>query len=293
MGRALADALAARGHELVVLSRTARSSPHRTVVWDGATVGAWADELAGSAVVNLAGELVDRRPTPANISLLRDSRVGPTRALAAAAASLEAPVPVWLQASTVAIYGDSHEVVLTERSPLADEPPQMTDVAKAWEGAAAGVNAARMVVLRTSIVLDRGTPALDRLTGVVRWGLGGRIASGQQWFSWIHVVDWLSIAVQVLEGEGPAGDLQGVLHATSPNPIRNAHLMKVLRQTLRRPAAPPTPAWAARAGSLVLRTDPALALTGRRALPTRLQEAGFVFTYPEFEEALQNLVRSR
>ena len=293
LGRRLSGALTARGHEVVVLSRTTRSSPHRTVLWDGATVGPWADELAGSAVVNLAGELVDRRPTPANVSLLKDSRVGPTRALAAAAASLEAPVPVWLQASTLAIYGDAHESVLTEQSPLGDDPPQMTAVARVWEDAAQGAAADRMVVLRTSIVLDRDTPALDRLTGVVRWGLGGRIASGQQWFSWIHVADWLRVAVQALEGEGPAGDLQGVLHVTAPNPIRNADVMKILRRTLRRPAAPPTPAWAVRAGSVLLRTDPALALTGRRALPARLQEAGFVFEYPEFEKALQDLMRSR
>ncbi len=293
LGRRLSGALAARGHEVVVLSRTPRASSYRTVCWDGVTVGSWATELAGSAVVNLAGELVDRRPTPENVALLRDSRVGPTRALAAAAASLDTPVPVWLQASTLAIYGDAHEVVLTEQSPLANEPPQMTDVARAWEAAADGVNAERTHVLRTSIVLDRDTPALNRLTSVVRWGLGGRIASGQQWFSWIHVEDWLSIAVQALEGRGPAGNLPGVLHATSPDPVRNADLMRILRRVLRRPAAPPTPAWALRAGAVLLRTDPALALTGRRAVPARLQEAGFVFAHPELEEALQDLMRPR
>lgn len=290
MGRRLAGALAARGHEVVVLSRRPSSSPHRTVWWDGATPGPWAAELAGSAVVNLAGELVDRRPTAANVALLRQSRVGPTRALAAATASLEEPVPVWLQASTLAIYGDAHEEVLTESSALATGPPQMAGVARAWERAADGVDAERTVVLRTSIVLDRGTPALDRLTGVVRWGLGGRIASGRQWFSWIHVDDWLSIAVQALEGEGAAGGLTGVVHATAPGPVRNAELMRLLRQALRRPAAPPTPAWAVRAGSVLLRTDPALALTGRRAVPARLQDAGFTFAHPELEQALPDLV---
>jgi len=244
-------------------------------------------------VVNLAGELVDRRPTPANVALLTSSRVGPTRALAAAAASLDAPVPVWVRASTLASYGDAHEAVLTEQSPLSHEPPQMTDVAEAWEAAAEGVNADRAVVLRTSIVLDKGTPALDRLAGLVRWGLGGRIASGRQWFSWVHVDDWLKLAVQALEGQGPAGDLQGVLHVTSPNPVRNADLMQTLRKVLRRPAALSTPAWAVRAGAVLLRTDSALALTGRRAVPTRLQEAGFAFEHPELKEALEDLLRRR
>ncbi len=283
--------LAARGHEVVVLSRAPRASSYQTVRWDGRTVGPWAAELAGSAVVNLAGELVDRRPTPGNVALLTSSRVGPTRALAAAAASLDAPVPVWLQASTLAIYGDAHETVLTEQSPLAHEPPQMTDVARAWEAAAEGVHADRAVVLRTSVVLDRDTPALDRLSGLVRWGLGGRIASGRQWISWVHVDDFLSLAVQALEGQGPAGDLEGVLHVTSPHPVRNADLMQILRRVLRRPPAPPTPAWAVRAGAVLLRTDPALALTGRRAVPARLEEAGFTFEHPELEEALEDLLR--
>lgn len=167
----------------------------------------------------------------------------------------------------------------------------MVDVAKAWEAAAREVHAQRTVVLRTSIVLDRDTPALDRLTGVVRWGLGGRIASGRQWFSWIHIDDWLRVAVQALEGDGAAGDLTGVVHATSPTPVRNAELMRVLRRVLRRPAAPPTPAWAVRAGAVLLRTDPALALTGRRGTPARLQEAGFDFEHPGLEEALRDLVR--
>ncbi len=291
LGSRLSGALAARGHDVVVLSRTPRDSPYRTVHWDGVTVGPWAEELAGSAVVNLAGELVDRRPTPQNVELLRSSRVRPTRALAEAAASLAVPVPVWLQASTLAIYGDAHETLLTEQSPLADHPPQMTGVAKAWESAAQGLNADRTVVLRTSIVLDRDTPALDRLAGLVRWGLGGRIASGQQWFSWIHVDDWLSIAVQALEGQDPVGSLQGVVHATSPHPVRNLDLMRTLRKVLRRPAAVPTPAWAVRAGAVLLRTDPALALTGRRAVPARLEEAGFTFQHPELTEALEDLLR--
>lgn len=293
LGRRLCAELAARGHEVVVLSRTPQASAYRTVHWDGLTVGSWAEELNGSAVVNLAGQLVDCRPTPKNVALLTSSRVGPTRALAEAAAVLDAPVPVWLQASTLAIYGDAHDQVLTEQSRPADLPPQMTGVARAWEAAAAGVNAHRLTVLRTGIVFDRDTPAMDRLAGLVRWGLGGRITSGRQWISWVHIDDWLGIAVQVLEGQGPAGQVDGILHATSPQPVRNAELMRTLRKVLHRPVAPPTPALAVRAGAVVLRTDPALALTGRRALPARLTEAGFTFSHPELEEALEDLLRSR
>jgi uncharacterized protein (TIGR01777 family) len=288
LGRRLCDRLAERGHDVVVLSRRAGSTRHRTALWDGRSVGPWADELQDSAVVNLAGALVDRRPTPGNVRLLTSSRVQPTQALARAAAGRN--VPVWLQASTLAIHGDAGERLVTEDTPPADGPPQMADVAKAWEAAAADAPAGRKVVLRTSIVLDRDTPALDRLAGVVRWGLGGRVGSGQQWFSWIHIEDWLRLAVQLLEGRGPAGALSGVVVATAPEPVRNEDLMRILRATLHRPPSPPTPTWAVKLGSLLLRTDPALGLTGRRAMPARLLDSGFAFEYPRLDAALSDLL---
>lgn len=288
LGRRLCQRLAARGHEVVVLSRRAGSSTHRTEVWDGRSVGRWAEQLEHSAVVNLAGALVDRRPTPANIELLTTSRVEPTRTLARAAA--ERDVRVWLQASSLAIHGDAGEVLITEASAPADGPPQMAGVATAWEDAATDAPSARKVLLRTSIVLDRNTPALDRLAGIVRWGLGGRVGSGRQWFSWIHVEDWLRITVQLLEGGGGVGALSGIVVATSPEPVRNHELMRTLRLVLHRPPSPPTPAWAVKLGSMALRTDPALGLTGRRAVPARLLEAGFEFEYPGLEAALSDLL---
>lgn len=290
LGRRLCAALASRGHEVVILSRSPGTGPHRTVVWDGRTVGTWAEELSGSSVVNLAGELVDRRPTAKSIALLTRSRVEPTQALVAAMAQLADPVPTFVQASTLAIYGDAGETELDESSPPADGPPQMAGVAKAWEHAAAGANARRTLVLRTGIVLDRDTPALDRLSGLVRWGLGGRVGSGQQWTSWIHIDDWLAVVIQALEQRGAAAALEGVLHVTSPHPVRNAELMSELRRVLHRPAAPPTPKPLVHVGALLLRTDPALALTGRKALPSALTKAGFSFTHPRLGDALDDLL---
>jgi uncharacterized protein (TIGR01777 family) len=291
LGRRLCDDLGGHGHEVVVLTRTPRPGPHRQVAWDGETVGPWAAELAGAAVVNLAGELVDRRPTAKNIALLTRSRVQPTLALRAAAETLDAPVPVWLQASTAAIHGDAGETLVDEDTAPADGPPQMAGVARAWEEAAAGAAAVRQVVLRTSIVLDRDTPALDRLVMLTRLGLGGRIASGRQWFSWLHVDDWQAIARWALGAdELAAPPPSGVLLATAPNPVRNAELMAALRKQLHRPAAPPTPSPLLKLGAILLRTDPALALTGRRAVSVRLAEAGFRFRHPHLDEALADLL---
>src|SRR5215210_1465377 len=219
LGRRIASDLASRGDEVVILTRSPRSAlPYRQVEWDGVTVGPWEAELEGAAIVNLAGALVDRRPTPDNIELLKRSRVEPIRALAAAARTLTTPPTVWVQASTLAIYGDAGEAILDESSPPADGPPQMAGVARAWEDAANELSAGRQVVMRTGIVLDRDTPAMDRLTGLVRWGLGGRIADGRQWVSWIHITDFLAVVRRALGDDS----LSGVIHVTSPNPVRNA-----------------------------------------------------------------------
>jgi uncharacterized protein (TIGR01777 family) len=269
-----------------VLSRSrGAGGPGRQIWWDGQRTGPWAAELSGAALVNLAGELVDRRPTAANIKLLTESRLRPTRALRQAAAELAVPPSVWIQMSTLAIYGDAGEAVLDETAPAADGPPQMAGVARAWEIAAMGATARRQVVLRTAVVLDPGTPAYERITWLTRRGLGGRIASGRQWVSWLHVADFLAIIRFCLDDE----TLAGVVHATSPEPVRNAEFMAAFRRAWGRPAAPPTPRWLLRLGAVLLRTDPALALTGRRCVPARLESRGFTFSFPRLGPALDDL----
>jgi uncharacterized protein len=202
---------------------------------------------------------------------------------------LDEPPTVWVQASTLAIYGDGGERILDEQAPPADGPAQMAGVARAWEQAAAGYSAGRQVLLRTGVVLDRDTPALDRLTGLTRWGLGGRVGSGQQWLSWLHIADLLAVVRRCIDDAAMAG----VVHATSPYPVRNAELMAALRHVLRRPPTLAMPAPLVRLGALLLRTDPALALTGRRCVPSRLLDEGFVFAYPHLVPALRDLLANR
>lgn len=229
---------------------------------------------------------MDRRPTTANVVLLRTSRVEPTTALVAAAAQLSSPPALWLQMSTLAIYGDAGEDIVDERYPAAAGPPQMAGVARAWEQAVDGAVAERLVVLRTGIVLDRHTPAFDRLTSLTRIGLGGRIGRGGQWISWIHVDDFLKVIRFLCD----AATIDGVVHVTAPYPVRNKEMMAALRAAMHRPWSPPTPAPLVRAGALLLRTDPALALTGRRCVPRRLLDAGFEFDRPTFGAALAHLL---
>ena len=294
LGRRLASDLQCRGHDVVLLTRRAQPGrPFRQREWDGRTVGEWADELTRpgpTAVVNLAGKLVDCRPTPANIDALRASRVDSTRALVAASRTRGEPIDHWVQASTTAIYSDAGELRCDEETPLPVGLPQMTGVAEPWERAFEGAHTSHGVVLRTSLVLDRDAPVLDRLVGVTRAGLGGPIGDGRQWVSWIHIDDWLAI-VRAALGLVPGLEIpEGVAIAASDHPVRNHELMAALRGRLGRPWAPPTPASLLRLGGLVLRTDPALGLTGRHATSAVLRRLGFRYRFARLDDALADLL---
>lgn len=294
LGRRLADDLA--DHEIVVLTRTPDPrSPVRQVAWDGETVGDWAAELDGpdTALINLAGKLVDCRPTLANIEELRSSRVLPTRALVQASRQLTRPLRHWVQASTTAIWSDAGETRCDESTPIPEGLPQMTGVAQPWESAFDGANTDHGVVLRTSIVLDPQSPAMKRLTQLTKLGLGGRVGSGEQWVSWIHVADWLAVVRACLGLVDGVTVPAGVVVAATEHPVRNRELMAALRRHLHRPPAPPTPALLMKLGAVVLRSDAALGLTGRHATSTVLRENGFRFEFPTLDAALDDLLASR
>lgn len=294
LGRIVAADLTCRGHRVTILTRRVDPAlPFRQIAWDGRTVGDWADALrtpGPTAVINLAGKLVDCRPTARNIAELRSSRVDPTSALVAASKTLDRPIDYWIQASTTAIWSDAGEMRCTETTPLPVGLPQMTGVADPWERAFAGAAAAHWTILRTSIVLDPAAPALLRLVGLTRMGLGGRIGRGDQWFSWIHVDDWLGL-VRAALGLDPEVTLpNGILVAAADFPVRNRELMTVLRRRLRRPPALPTPIPLLRLGAIALRSDPALGWTGRHATSEVLPHTGFRFGYPTLDEALADLL---
>ncbi|WP_245851080.1 epimerase [Brachybacterium vulturis] len=295
LGRALSTQLVRRGHEVVVLTRAPRSPSRypgvREVHWDGRTLGPWTQELAapGTALVNLAGRLVDARPTPENIADLARSRVEATAALVEASRRREEPLTHWVQASTTAIWSDAGDRLLEETSPVPVGLPQMTGVAERWERAAEGAHCDHQVVLRTGIVLEAGTPALERLALLARWGLGGPVGTGRQWVSWIHVEDWVRIVLSALGLEEPQLP-EGIVVASAPHPVRNAEMMRLLRRGVGRSRGLPTPAPLLRLGAVLLRTDPALGLTGRHATSRVLDEAGFRFRYPQLDGALADLL---
>lgn len=299
--RAAAD-LHCRGHEVVVLTRRKRAdSPYQQQLWDGKFQGPWSTTLHKpgyqTAVLNLAGELVDLPPTESNIKLLRSSRIDATGALVDASRAAAAPLAAFLQSSTTAIFADAGETRLTESSPLpvgAAALPQMTGVAQPWEEAAAGANTEHLHILRTSLVFEQESPLVDRLSLLARVGLGGPVAGGEQWVSWIHLADWLRIVRAALGLEEHVSLPDGVLHLAAPHPVRNQDMMAALRARL----APgplrrfflPTPAPVLALGARVLRTDPALGSTGRHVTSEVLARAGFTFEHPDFETALDQVL---
>jgi uncharacterized protein (TIGR01777 family) len=289
LGRALAEEFARAGYEPVVLTRKAGrgGAGVRQVEWDGRSVGAWARELEGAAaVVNLAGRSVECRHTPEHRREIVESRVRSVEAVGRAVEACAEPPAVLVQAASLAVYGDAGRRVCDESAPAGRGFP--ADVCLRWESAFDSLDlpSTRKVLLRIGFVLGRDGGALPRLARLARLYLGGTIGEGHQYISWLHVRDFCRLVLWCVEREAAAG----VYNATGPCPVTNAEFMCELRCALKRPWSPRVPAWLVRLGALVLRTEPGLALEGRRCLPERLVESHFKFLYTNLESALADLL---
>ncbi|MFW6774261.1 TIGR01777 family oxidoreductase [Nocardioides sp. CPCC 205120] len=301
VGGILRRALAAEGHDVVVLSRRpeALEPGVRHAVWDGRTVGPWAAEVDGAdAVVNLAGRSVNCRYTDRNLRQMMDSRVESTRAVGQAIAQAGRPPRVWLQMSTATIYADTRGPAHDEaHGVIGGEEPHVplyweysVRIARSWEAAQAeaATPATRRVALRTALVMspDRGG-ILDYLLWMARLGVGGPVAGGGQYVSWIHADDLVRAVLLLLERD----DIEGPVNVAAPEPLPQSDLMRALRREWgHRPGLPAT-RWMATLGAFALRSDTELLLKSRRVVPGRLLEAGFTFEHPTWPGAAADLVR--
>lgn len=292
IGGVLSRAFTAAGHEVVVLSR----SPGHTW-WDGRSQGPWAEEVDGAdVVVNLAGRSVSCRYTPENLREMMASRVESARAIGTAIERASRPPKVWLQMSTATIYAHSFDHANDEATGvLGGSEPDVPGyweysvrIAKEWERAQreADTPHTRKVALRTAIVMspDRGG-AFDVLRRLARHGLGGPVAGGRQYMSWIHERDFAR-AVQFLLDN----DIDGPVNIAAPNPLPYREFMRTLRAATGRLVGLPATRWMAELGAWALRTDTELLLKSRRVVPGRLLDAGFEFDFPDWWEAAFELV---
>lgn len=289
LGRALAAALAADGHDVAILTRAAGAAPSgshlREVIWDARTTGAWTAAVAAAdAVINLSGEsIAARRWSAAQKRRILDSRIHATRCLATVIRGAAVPPAVFLSGSAVGYYGPlGDEIATEEHGPGSDF---LARVCVQWETEATAAKNARtrIVFVRTGLVLERDGGALPRMLLPFRLGLGGPLGSGRQWSPWIHRRDWIDLVRWLLVT--PAAS--GAVNATAPNPVTNAEFARALGRALHRPAFMPAPGFAL---SLVLgEMADSLLLSGQRAVPAKAEHLGFTFQYPHLDDALRVL----
>ncbi|MEU6133661.1 TIGR01777 family oxidoreductase [Nocardioides sp. NPDC047086] len=300
VGGILRRAWSTRGHEVVVLSRHPEELEEgvRHQVWDGRTIGPWAEEIDGAdVVVNLAGRTVSCRYTEANLKQMMDSRVESTRVVGEAIAKAAAPPRTWLQMSTATIYAHRFDAPNDEATGIigGSEPDTpaywefSTRIAKSWEAeqTAAATPNTRRVALRSAMVMSPGRGGvLDVLLTMARLGLGGPVAGGDQFVSWIHEADFVRACDLLIERD----DIAGPVNLAAPGPLPQRDLMRTLRKETGMPIGLPATRWMAEIGAWVLRTDTELLLKSRRVVPGRLLEAGFEFEYAEWTSAARDLV---
>ena len=276
-----------RGHHVTGVARRGpeqarRMARFRFVAADTTQPGNWQAELRETdAVINLAGRSIFGRWTGAVKQEIRDSRVLTTRHVVDAL-SPGKPV-VLVSASGVGFYGEGGEEPLTEESPPGDD--FLARLSIDWEAEAlrAAAGGARVVLTRLGVVLGPGGGAMARMLTAFNSFVGGPIGSGRQWFPWIHLEDLAAAVAFIIETPG----LSGPVNLCAPNPVRNRDLARALGKALNRPAVIPTPGFMLR---LALGEFAGVLLGSQRALPRKLEESGFRFTYPDIQSAVTAVV---
>jgi hypothetical protein len=294
VGTRLVEQLQTEGHQVVALVRdpakAARLFPKTAfpdvtiVAYIPTQMGDWQQSIAGcDGVVNLAGEpIAEKRWTPEHKQLLLDSRTLTTQNLIEAIAHSTPKPSVLVNASAIGYYGTNEAETYDETSPPGRD--FLAEICQAWESAADAVKAhgVRLAILRIGIVLGPGG-ALGKMLPVFKVFAGGPLGTGNQWFSWIHRDDLVSMILTALIQ--PTWD--GIYNATAPNPVKMADLCTTLGNLMQRPSWLPVPAFAL---ELLLGDGAKVVLEGQEVLPKRTLDTGFQFQYPTLKEALTQIL---
>jgi hypothetical protein len=284
IGSALVPALRARGDEVVRLVRRAPSAPDE-VRWDPRSGDVDLAGLAGiQGIVHLAGAGVgDKRWTDAYKAEIRDSRVQGTTTIAKAAAALDPKPAVLVCGSAIGYYGDTGDRIVTEQSPQG--AGFLADVVADWEASArpaidAGI---RVPFARTGLVVSSQGGAWKRLMPIFKAGLGGKIGSGSQYWSFISLRDEIAALIALLDDERYAGPV----NLTAPTPVTNSEVTAAMGRVLGRPTMLPVPAFALKIALGEFSQD---VLGSQRVIPTVLEADGFTWSDPTIDEAISQAV---
>ncbi len=284
VGSALSKELEDNGHRVIALSRS-KPSAEDTIRWDPSRGKLDASRLEGiDAVVHLAGESIIGRWTGEKKRKILESRVQGTRLLAETIFGLSGKPRAMICASGINYYGHRGNELLREESESGDA--FLSGVVKEWEAAADPAREAgiRVANLRFGVVLSPEGGALGTTLPIFKLGGGGKIGSGNQWWSWVALDDVVGALVHALENDS----VEGPVNVVAPNPLTNAEYTKVLGDVLNRPTFLPVPAPAIRA--VLGQVADELLLASMRVEPAKLKETGYDFRYPELEGALRHLL---
>jgi uncharacterized protein (TIGR01777 family) len=279
IGSALVGYLKSQGHTVQRLVRRAAVSSEE-ITWDPIAGTVDMEALAGvDAVIHLAGAGVsDKRWTKKYRAEILNSRLLGTTTIAKAVAIVKPQV--FISASAIGWYGESGNRAVVESDRVGDD--FLAAVCREWESAADLAGDVRTVKLRTGLVLDPTGGALGKILPIFRFGLGGKLSNGKQWWSWITLHDQIRAIAFLLENK-----ISGPVNLTSPNPVTNSEFTAGLARALHRPALFPVPALALK---IVLGGFSAEVLGSKKVMPQALTEAGFTFDYPHISSALEKLV---
>ena len=279
IGTALVGYLKSQGHTVQRLVRRAAVSSEE-ITWDTIAGTVDMDALAGvDAVIHLAGAGVsDKRWTKKYKSEILNSRLLGTTTIAKAVAIVKPQV--FISASAIGWYGESGNRAVIESDRVGDD--FLAAVCREWESAADLAGDVRTVKLRTGLVLDPIGGALGKMLPLFRFGLGGKLSNGKQWWSWITLHDQIRAIAFLLENR-----VSGPVNLTSPNPVTNSEFTAGLARAMHRQALFPVPAIALK---IVLGGFSAEVLGSKKVMPQVLTEAGFTFDYPHISSALEKLV---
>ncbi len=235
------------------------------------------------AVIHLAGETIAGRWNADKKRRIRDSRILSTRNLVASFADVDTKPDVFVCASAIGLYGDSGDESWTEESPAGTD--FLAEVCEEWEAEAhkASEYGTRIVSIRIGLVLGIGGGLLQQVLPPFKMGVGGKLGSGNQWMSWIHVDDVVGIVLHALESE----DISGALNATAPTPVRNIEFTKTLGSVLGRPTIFPVPTFGLK---LMMGEFADFVVLSQNVLPERTEATGYEFQHRTLESALKDLL---
>jgi len=286
IGRALSSSLNTSGHTVVPVVRRAVTDGSSAITWNPADGTIDAAGFEGiDAVVHLAGAGIgDKRWSEAYKREILESRTKGTELLATTLASLDAPPKVMVSGSAIGFYGDTGDTAVDESAPPGTD--FLAKVCVDWEAAAAPAIEAgiRVPFLRTGIVLSRDGGALAKMLPLFRFGLGGRMGSGRQWWSWISMADEIGAIRWLIDH-----DISGPVDATAPNPVTNRDFTKALGAAMHRPTLAPVPSFGPK---ILLGSElaDALLFTSARVLPAVLTSNGYSFAHPTIDDALRDVL---